>query len=231
MHNILRAHGAELERIRGISPDAVVGVTLSQMPVFPASGSERDLQATRVADAFLNRIDLDPILRGRYPDLLRQRAHHAWYIPFLKSMVSEIDVAPQEFERDGIQYTATGQEVYQEGLYQVASMLRDEYGNPPVFITENGAAFEDQLESSGVHDPKRTAYLQGHLAMLSKANRKGCDIRGYFVWSLLDNFELSEGTGKRFGIVYVDFPSQRRVIKDSGRWYAELIRRAKDRER
>ncbi|HTP57379.1 MAG TPA: family 1 glycosylhydrolase, partial [Spirochaetia bacterium] len=98
-----------------------------------------------------------------------------------------------------------------------------------VFITENGAAFEDRLEGREVHDPKRVGYLQSYLEALSRAVQEGADVRGYFVWSLLDNFEWSYGTRPRFGIVYVDYPSQQRVVKDSGKWYARLIRETKTR--
>jgi len=256
MHNVLRAHGAALSRIRAISPGATVGITLSQTPVVPESSTQPDQRATEVADAFLNHIDLRPILKGSYPPILLDRAHtlfprilpgdmesisqpldfiglnyytrerasHAWYVPFLHAWVSGKDAAPGEFEKDGVQYTAMGQEVYPEGLYSLAMMMKTEYGNPPVIITENGAAFEDRLEGDEVHDPKRTSYLQTYLEALSRAIAEGADVRGYFVWSLLDNFEWAQGTRPRFGIVYVDYPSQRRVIKDSGRWYARLIR-------
>ena len=256
MHNVLRAHGAALSRIRAISPGAAVGITLSQTPVVPESSTQPDQRATEVADAFLNHIDLRPILKGSYPPILLDRAHtlfprilpgdmesisqpldfiglnyytrerasHAWYVPFLHAWVSGKDAAPAEFEKDGVQYTAMGQEVYPEGLYSLAMMMKTEYGNPPVIITENGAAFEDRLEGDEVHDPKRTSYLQTYLEALSRAIAEGADVRGYFVWSLLDNFEWAQGTRPRFGIVYVDYPSQRRVIKDSGRWYARLIR-------
>lgn len=256
MHNILRAHGAAVARIRSTRPGSTVGITLSQTPVVPASESERDRHATEVADAFLNHIDLSPVLRGCYPPILierartlfprilsgdmesisqpvdfiglnyytRERANHAWYVPFLHTWVSGKDAAPAEFEKDGVQYTAMGQEVYPEGLYTLAMMMKNEYGNPPVIITENGAAFEDRLEGDEVHDPKRVSYLKTYLGALSRAKEEGADVRGYFVWSLLDNFEWAQGTRPRFGVVYVDYPSQRRVIKDSGKWYAQAIR-------
>ncbi len=261
MHNVLRAHGAALGRIRAISPGATVGITLSQTPVVPESSTPLDQRATEVADAFLNHIDLCPILKGTYPPTLLDRAHtlfprilpgdmesisqpvdfiglnyytrerasHAWYVPFLHAWVSGKDAAPGEFEKDGVQYTAMGQEVYPEGLYSLAMMMKTEYGNPPVIITENGAAFEDRLEGDEVHDPKRTSYLRTYLEALSRAIAEGADVRGYFVWSLLDNFEWAQGTRPRFGIVYVDYPSQRRVVKDSGRWYARLIRASRGR--
>ncbi len=256
MHNVLRAHGAAVARIRADSPGATVGITLSQTPVVPASESEKDREATEVADAFLNHIDLSPIIKGFYPPILRERArtlfprilpgdmasisqpvdfiglnyytreraNYAWYVPFIHAWVSGKDAAPAEFEKDGVQYTAMGQEVYPEGLYGLAMMMKNQYGNPCVYITENGAAFEDQLEGNEVHDPKRTGYLRSYLEALSRAVAEGADVRGYFVWSLLDNFEWAQGTRPRFGIVYVDYPSQRRVIKDSGKWYAQLIR-------
>ena len=259
MHNILLAHGGAVQRIRALSPKSSVGITLSQTPVVPASPGERDKRATEVADAFLNHIDLSPILKGCYPTLLvrharalfprifpgdmesisrpvdfiginyysRERARHAWYIPFLHTWVTGKDAAPGEFVQDGVQHTAMGWEVYPEGLYSIAMMMKKEYGNPPVFITENGAAFADRLEGNEVHDPKRTAFLLGYLGALSRAVQDGADVRGYFLWSLMDNFEWAEGTRPRFGIVYVDYPSQRRVIKDSGRFYARLIRGSK----
>ena len=256
MHNILRAHGAALTRIRAIRPQATAGITLSQTPVVAASESEKDRQATEVADAFLNHIDLGPVLKGSYPPILlerartlfprimpgdmeqisqpvdfiglnyytRERANYAWYVPFIHAWVSGKDAAPAEFEKDGVQYTAMGQEVYPEGLYALAMMMKSQYGNPPVVITENGAAFEDRLEGGQVHDPKRVSYLKSYLEALSRAVAEGADVRGYFVWSLLDNFEWAYGTRPRFGIVYIDYPSQDRVIKDSGKWYARLIR-------
>ena len=259
MHNVLRAHGAAVTRIRSFRPGATVGITLSQTPVVPLSETEKDRQATQVADAFLNHIDLSAVIKGTYPDILlerartlfprilpgdmelisqpldfiglnyytRERANYAWYVPFIHAWVSGKDAAPAEFERDGVQYTAMGQEVYPEGLYTLAMMMKNEYGNPPVVITENGAAFEDTLEGSAVHDNKRVDYLQSYLEALSRAVSEGADVRGYFVWSLLDNFEWSYGTRPRFGIVYVDYPSQQRVVKDSGKWYAQLIRDAK----
>ena len=259
MHNILLAHGGAVQRIRALSPKSSIGITLSQTPVVPASPGGRDKRATEMADAFLNHIDLSPILKGCYPPVLvrharvlfprilpgdmesisqpvdfiginyysRERARHAWYIPFLHTWVTGKDAAPAEFMQDGVQHTAMGWEVYPAGLYSIAMMMKKEYGNPPVFITENGAAFADRLEGNEVHDPKRTAFLQGYLGALSRAVQDGADVRGYFLWSLMDNFEWAEGTRPRFGIVYVDYPSQRRVIKDSGRFYARLIRASK----
>src|SRR5207302_4563166 len=102
--------------------------------------------------------------------------------------------------------------------------LHEEYAGLPLMITENGAAFDDRPDADGrVRDDDRIAYLRDHIAVVHEAIRSGVDVRGYFVWSLLDNFEWSFGYSKRFGIVYVDYPTQRRIIKDSGRWYADFI--------
>ncbi|MEU9133549.1 GH1 family beta-glucosidase [Kitasatospora sp. NPDC048540] len=121
--------------------------------------------------------------------------------------------------------TAMGWPVDADGLYELLTRLRDDLPGLPLLVTENGAAYEDYTDPSGaVHDPERVAYLHGHLAAVRRAVADGAPVRGYFLWSLLDNFEWAYGYSKRFGIVHVDFASQRRTPKDSARWYAEVIR-------
>ncbi|WP_241002298.1 GH1 family beta-glucosidase [Streptomyces sp. CB01881] len=127
---------------------------------------------------------------------------------------------PAEGER-----TAMGWPVDADGLYELLTRLRDELPGLPLLVTENGAAYDDYSDPSGaVHDPERIAYLQAHLTAVHRAIAAGAPVRGYFLWSLLDNFEWAYGYGKRFGIVHVDFASQRRTPKDSARWYAEVVR-------
>ena len=122
--------------------------------------------------------------------------------------------------------TAMDWPVDADGLYELLARLRDELPGVPLVITENGAAYADYADPSGrVRDPERVAYLHGHLAAVRRAIEDGADVRGYFLWSLLDNFEWAFGYSKRFGIVHVDFASQRRTLKDSARWYAEVIAR------
>ncbi|MFF5932757.1 GH1 family beta-glucosidase [Streptomyces sp. NPDC012508] len=122
--------------------------------------------------------------------------------------------------------TAMDWPVDADGLYELLVRLRDELPEVPLLITENGAAYDDYADPEGeVHDPERVAYLDAHLAAAHRAIADGVDVRGYFLWSLLDNFEWAYGYGKRFGMVHVDFASQRRTPKDSARWYAEVIRR------
>ncbi|QGV77599.1 GH1 family beta-glucosidase [Streptomyces ficellus] len=122
--------------------------------------------------------------------------------------------------------TAMDWPVDADGLYELLARLRDELPGTPLMVTENGAAYDDYADPSGeVHDPERVAYLRAHLAGVHRALADGVDVRGYFLWSLLDNFEWAYGYGKRFGIVHVDFASQRRTPKDSARWYADVIAR------
>ena len=148
------------------------------------------------------------------------------YPPFFFDMTG-MDIPERDFVKDGVQYTSMGWEVFPEGLGRLLLRIKNEYGNIPVYITENGAAFEDSPveEEDGlrVHDEKRVDYLRRYTAEVAGAIDKGADVRGYFVWSLLDNFEWAEGYDKRFGIVYVDYETQRRIVKDSGYWYREFI--------
>ncbi len=153
----------------------------------------------------------------------RVRARYVRFFPRLHFWTDEDDVPETEFCRDGAQYTDMGQEVYPPALRTVLERLRDEYGNPPVYITENGASFRDIPEHGRVHDRKRTAYIEAYLAEAARALEDGCDLRGYFYWSLLDNFEWSYGYAKRLGIVFVDFDTQERIVKDSGFRYAEIL--------
>ncbi len=151
-------------------------------------------------------------------------ARSRWYMPFVRFWLQDhpLDEAPGA--TDDSRYTSMGWEIYPRGMYEVLTTFRDEYGNPPIYITENGAAFEDTLANGRIHDRERVDYLHSYLEMALRAQQEGSDVRGLFVWSLLDNFEWAFGYEKRFGIVYVDFETEERIVKDSGRWFAELTR-------
>ena len=117
-----------------------------------------------------------------------------------------------------------GQEIYPNGIYEILTRLKDNYGNPPVMITENGASFADPPVQDGrIEDTNRIGYLREYLRQISRAIQEGCDARGYFAWSLTDNFEWSEGFSQHFGLVKVNFETQKRTIKESGYWYRDLI--------
>lgn len=258
MHNLLRSHGEAVRRVRHFSPDGQVGITLNLMPIYPESESRKDKEAAALADQFVNRMYLDAIFKGKYPEELwrkmsvmrpkiaegdmdlisepvdflginnytRERARYKRLTPFFHFDISGMEIPEREFKRDGVQHTSMGWEVFPEGLYELLSRIKNEYGNVPVYVTENGAAFEDKLEDGAVHDELRTEFLRKYIEQVGRAVEDGCDVRGYFVWSLMDNFEWAEGYSKRFGIVYVDYrDGQKRIIKDSGYWYRDFIKK------
>lgn len=254
-HHELLGHGLALERIRSVSPDARVGITLSLTPIYPASSIPKDIAAAKVANQFFNEFYLDGIFKGSYPNPLwkqisvarpkigaddmkiisvpidflgvnyysREFARAAWYMPFLRAWVDEVQVNDREQIINGRQYTNAGREVYAPAFYETLMRLKNEYGNPLMFITENGASFTDVIENGQVHDPLRIAFLESYMEAAAQAIRDGVNLHGYFIWSLVDNFEWNSGFSKRFGLIHVDHLTQQRIIKDSGHWYAELI--------
>jgi beta-glucosidase len=248
-HHLLLSHGLALQALPGS-----VGITLNLSPVHPAEPG--DEQAARIYDGHLNRWFLDPVLRGSYPeDLLEHYARRVGPIDAIRDGDLEVIAGPIAFL--GVNYyfpsraradsderplgvalvagppphTAMGWEVEPAGLHELLVRLDRDYG-VPVVITENGAAFDDPPALDGVvEDPQRVAYLEGHVDAVARAIADGVDVRGYFAWSLMDNFEWSRGYAKRFGIVHVDYDSQRRTVKRSGEWYRDLIARTREARR
>jgi len=154
----------------------------------------------------------------------REFAHHNRWVPVINAWIAGGgDVPEHDFVKDGVQHTSMGWEVYPEGLAEILTWFREDYGNPKVYITENGAAFNDQLIDGVVDDPKRIDYLNQYMAKAQQAIALGSNLNGYFVWSFLDNFEWAAGYDKQFGIVHVDYKTQQRTIKNSGLWLKELI--------
>ena len=154
----------------------------------------------------------------------RMVMQHAWYVPFIHARPTTMaGLTATGFSGRGAGYTEMGWEVYPRGLHELLLRIRDDYGNLPVYITENGAAYADEVVDGRVHDTKRQHYFEQHLRSVAAAMDEGAAVRGYFAWSLIDNFEWSYGYNKRFGLVYVDFDTQQRFIKDSGYWYRDLI--------
>ena len=192
---------------------------------------------------------MTPILKGAYPEEALE--HLAPAAPPLRPGDLETIAAPIDFlgvnnyscrlvraatggpvdvRSPSGPLTATGWEVYPQGLYEVLTRVQREYAPPLVYVTENGAAYADVRTHDGrVHDPERVSYLDGYLRAMTRALCEGVPVGGYFVWSLLDNFEWAEGYAKRFGLVFVDYPTQERVPKDSFGWYRETIARTRGR--
>jgi len=252
-HSMLLAHGLAAAALRsGRHAQTQVGIALSLTVAVPASDDAADVAAARRLDGDSNRLFLDPLLRGRYPDDIDEWAgadpsrlsdadleQVGAPLDFLgvnyyfRSHVRDatagagsglLDVRAETVLPAGVPRTAMGWPIEPDGLRELLVRLRDDYPSlPPLFITENGAAFDDVVGADGsVDDPERIAYLDGHLRAVHEAIEGGVDVAGYFVWSLLDNFEWAEGFGKRFGIVYVDYATQRRIPKASATWYASL---------
>jgi beta-glucosidase len=246
-HNLLRAHGAAVSAYRAIGKGHI-GIVVNLEPKYPASESEEDRQAVARADAYMNRQYLDPIFFGAYPAELPPLYGQAWP-EFDERDFAEIrqplDFVGVNYYTRGITkhadqriveraervknpraiYTETSWEVFPQGLIDVLLWVRERYGNLPLYITENGAAFYDPPTADGlVDDPLRVDYLRRHLRAAREAMTRGVDLRGYFVWSLLDNFEWALGYSKRFGIIHVDFETQKRTMKASAKFYREVIR-------
>jgi beta-glucosidase len=246
-HYLNVAHGKAVPLIRANgNANTRVGIVLNLAWNDPATDTPEDRAAAAIGDGFGNRWFLDPIFKGRYPaDMLALFGEEN--VPIepgdLEAASAPIDFlgvnyynrnvvaagGPPPFgnhlvKPEGSEYTAMGWEVSPEGLYKLLVKLKDEYAPRAMYITENGAAFDDQLVNGEVHDPRRVAYLQEHFAAANRAIAEGVPLKGYFVWSLLDNFEWAFGYTRRFGIVYTDYATQQRIVKDSGKWYSQLIR-------
>jgi beta-glucosidase len=238
-HHVLLAHGRAAEVIRRDAPSAEVGITIDLVPTYPYSDEESDVEAARQSDGFRNRWFLDPVLGRGYPEDMLER--YAEILPPIVAGDLEAIAAPLDFlgvnyytrnvvragvgevATEGAEHTDMGWEVYPDGLHDLLVRLHAEYELPDLYITENGAAFPDARNNGSVADPRRIAYLDGHLDALASAIADGVPVRGYFLWSLLDNFEWAFGYSRRFGIVYVDFETLERVPKDSFAWYRDFI--------
>ena len=242
-HHVLLAHGRALEILRRDVPGAEVGITIDLVPMHPLSSSEADVDAARREDATRNRWFLDPVLLGEYPTEGLERFWHMLPeigVDDMAAISAPIDFLGINYYRRHIvradpsghplvvepadaELTGMGWEVYPDALHELLCRLRDEYDLPPLYITENGAAFPDNRTNGTVDDPQRASYIERHVDAVARALDDGVPLAGYFVWSLLDNFEWSRGYSQRFGIVYVDFETLERVPKASYAWYRDFI--------
>jgi beta-glucosidase len=246
-HNLLLAHGLALPAMRDNAPGAAHGIVLNLNPAYPGTDSEEDRAAARRFDGFFNRWYLDPLFRGHYPQDVWDG--YGADVPQVEPGDLEVINAPVDFlgvnyysptvvsdapgsrwpairdvQRD-VPRTAMGWEIRPQALTELLVRLQADYRLPPVYITENGSAFADQLVAGRVADQQRTDYLRSHLQALAAAAEAGAPTAGYFAWSLLDNFEWAYGYTERFGLVHVDFQTQKRTLKSSGEWYRDFIGR------
>jgi beta-glucosidase len=238
-HHCLVSHGLAAQAIRNARSGLDVGIVLNLSPVFSATSSLADTEQAAREDGLLVRWYLDALLRGHYPaDMLEYLGTDA---PKVRSGDAELIARPLDFlgvnyyhpivsttarpfspASNGAAVTDMGWEVAPARFTELLQRLNREYSLPPLYITENGAAYRDAVIDGRVLDEDRRAYIESHIAAIADAITIGVDVRGYFVWSLLDNFEWASGYTKRFGIYYVDYATQQRILKRSGDWYKHL---------
>ena len=242
VHHLLVGHGLGVQALRAHGVEQA-GITLNLYAVSAGSDEPAVLDAARRVDGLQNRLFLDPLLRGSYPDDVRADLAQVTDFGFERPGDAEIIAAPIDVL--GVNYysrhrvstsmfpgsvallpphgtpTDMGWEVDADGLVEVLRRIRDEYGPVPLVVTENGSAYDDEVSADGaVHDPERTGYLAAHVDACARALAAGVPLRGYFVWSLLDNFEWAAGYGPRFGIVRLDYETLERIPKLSSAWFA-----------
>ncbi len=247
-HHLLLGHGLAVEAVRAAAPGAELGITLNLYPTAPADETAGAADAARRIDGLHNRLFLDPLLRGHYPDDVVADLAGTTDLGFVRdgdlaTIAAPLDflginyytshvVAPApypgsglvEFRRTGRPTTEMGWEVVPSGLHTLLTRLVADYPALPFYITENGAAYDDVVAADGtIRDSDRLAFLEAHLAACADAIADGVPLAGYFAWSLMDNFEWGFGYTKRFGLVHVDYETQQRRVKDSGHWYAGFV--------
>jgi beta-glucosidase len=264
VHHLLLGHGLAVRAMRAAGRKrALFGIVLNPTPVSSASQRRADVRAARLADGMQNRIFLDAILKGSYPQDVLEDLARSVDLSHIRDGDQETIAAPidvlginyyQRFtvgarstqgvpwerppspqpswpgaDRIAVQphdgpRTAMGWGVDADGLLELLLQIHRRYGPIPMLITENGAAYDDDVDKDGqVRDLDRIGFLDQHVRAAWRAIQAGIDLRGYFVWSLLDNFEWAEGYSRRFGLIYVDYPTQRRFPKHSAAWYRRVI--------
>lgn len=243
-HNLLRAHGYAVQSFREEVKDGKIGLTNVTMKVEPGDSKPESFLVAGLVDKIVNAWFHDPVIFGKYPEeAVKNYSERGIQVPSedLELISSPIDffgvnyytrtlVAYDENSPLGFSYvqgdlpkTEMGWEIYPQGLFETLVNLKERY-KLPLYITENGMAGPDKVENGRVKDTYRIEYLEKHFEATLSAIEAGVDLRGYFIWSLMDNFEWAHGYSKRFGIVYVDYATQKRILKDSALWLKDFIK-------
>ncbi len=248
-HNLLLAHGFGVKAVRENSKNSLVGITNAMMPVYSNRMDKYD-KSTKRADAIVNKLWLDPILKGEYPEEIRNEVYRQNKkniqdddLKFISQKVdfvginnySRLIVKPVPFpfynfrpvnpKHPGVEFTSMGWEVFPQGIYELLKRIKIEYGNIPCYITENGVAYNENLEQGKLEDHNRIKFLKDYLFQVHKAIVEGVNIKGYFVWTFMDNFEWAEGFAKTFGLVHIDRNTLKRTPKLSAEWYSNLCKK------
>lgn len=241
-HHLLLSHGLAVKALRKAGCQLPLGIVLNLGSTEAGSSAPEDIHKAYMDDARGRRWYTDPLFKARYPqeiwDELGTDAPHvlegdlehiATPIDFLgvNYYTRQVAFANRQFDvkTSGLALTEMDWEIYPKGLTDLLLLLHKEYKLPKVYITENGGAFKDPVTHGQIHDADRTDYLQTHIAAVGKAIAAGVPVHGYMVWSLMDNFEWASGYAKRFGIVHVDYNTQKRTLKDSALWYRDFIQK------
>ncbi len=244
---LCQAHGARV--IKSLQHESNVGTTFSCSHIEPFRNNEKDNLAAKKVDALLNRLFIEPLLGLGYPltdlkilnriekfvkqddeknmaftmdfigvqNYTREMVSHTTFMPFIKAKIIKAN-------RRNVETTLMNWEIYPESIYNILKKFSAYSNMPPLMVTENGAAFKDSVVDGKVDDPKRIKYIDDAISQVLRARQEGVNVTGYFIWTFLDNFEWAEGYYPRFGLVYVDFETQKRIVKSSGKWYAKFLK-------
>ncbi len=240
VHHLLLSHGMALQAMRGLGLATAMGIVLNLSPIYPASDDPLDVAKAKLDDGLILRLYMDALFKGVYPqDVIEHLGADAppvqpgdlatiaqpndflgvnYYTRNFSSCGNPWDVAST-----GNTVTDMGWEVYPQGLTVLLCRLHKDYQPQRLWVTENGAAFKDQLVNGVVDDAQRLAYIRDHIAATHDAMATGVPVGAYFAWSLMDNFEWASGYAKRFGLVHVDFETQQRTFKNSALWYQKFL--------
>ncbi|WP_416548516.1 GH1 family beta-glucosidase [Limnohabitans sp. DCL3] len=240
VHHLLLSHGMALQAMRGLGVKAAMGIVLNLSPIYPASDDPKDLAKAHLDDGLILRWYMDALYKGSYPqdviDHLGEDAPHV--MPGDLNTIAQVNDFlgvnyytrnfsssgnPWDVASTGNEVTDMGWEVYPQGLTELLCRLHADYQPQRLWVTENGAAFKDQWVDGVVADPQRLAYIRDHIAATHAALKQGVPVGAYFAWSLMDNFEWASGYAKRFGLVHVDFETQKRTLKQSALWYRNFL--------
>ncbi|MCS6935802.1 MAG: GH1 family beta-glucosidase [Chitinophagales bacterium] len=249
VHHVVMCHGAGGRILRSNVKNGSIGTTFSCSHIDAKNQKPYNLRAAKRADAFINRLFIDPVMGLGYPtaDLPACRhiekhiqpgdeslmkfdfdfiglQNYSRLVVYRLGLIPMIHFANVSAKKLGHDVTEMGWEVYPEGIYHIIKKFSAYRNMPPIIITENGAAFKDEVVNGEVNDTKRLQFIKDYLAQVLRAKREGADVRGYFIWSFLDNFEWAEGYRPRFGIVHVDFNTQKRTVKQSGKWFSDFLK-------
>ena len=245
-HHVLLAHGLGMQAVRAAAPGARVGIANHVDQRVARSTHPADTQAAELAHAVRNRWYFDPVFLGTYPEnavahlgwdesavldgdlqLISSPMDHLGINYYTRTIIEDETIEdadrPEPLVETELRRTTMGWEIYPQGLTDLLTRFNEDYDLPPTYVTEGGVALSDQLVDGAVHDDERRDYLAQHFAAASDALAAGVPLSGYFIWSLMDNFEWAHGYSQRFGLVWTDYATQTRILKDSAHWFATEI--------